>query len=101
MLHEFLGDQDIEARDATGLLSTTYENEGTWYDIGLGFSHQSARAPICISIWKNPSAMTTKTRISQLRYELEGLRSSDGAADVSMMIVAAERRDKTDFDMIR
>ena len=40
VLHEFLGDQDIEARDATGLLSTTYENEGTWYDIGLGFSHQ-------------------------------------------------------------
>ena len=26
VLHEFLGDQDIEARDATGLLSTTYEN---------------------------------------------------------------------------
>ena len=43
VLHEFLGDQDIEARDATGLLSTTYENEGTWYDIGLGFSHQFSK----------------------------------------------------------
>ncbi len=43
VLHEFLGDQDIEARDATGLFSTTYENEGTWYDIGLGFSHQFSK----------------------------------------------------------
>ena len=43
VLHEFLGDQDIEARDATGLLSTTYKNEGTWYDIGLGFSHQFSK----------------------------------------------------------
>ncbi|WP_301962808.1 autotransporter outer membrane beta-barrel domain-containing protein, partial [uncultured Megasphaera sp.] len=43
VLHEFLGDQDIESRDATGLLSTTYENEGTWYDIGLGFSHQFSK----------------------------------------------------------
>ena len=43
VLHEFLGDQDIEARDATGLLSTTYENEGMWYDIGLGFSHQFSK----------------------------------------------------------
>ena len=43
VLHEFLGDQDIEARDVTGLLSTTYENEGTWYDIGLGFSHQFSK----------------------------------------------------------
>ena len=43
VLHEFLGDQDIEARDATGLLSTTYENEGTWYDVGLGFSHQFSK----------------------------------------------------------
>ena len=39
ILHEFLGDQDIEARDVTGVLDTTYENKGTWYDIGLGFSH--------------------------------------------------------------
>ncbi len=43
VLHEFLGDQDIEARDATGLLRTTYENEGTWCDIGLGFSHQFSK----------------------------------------------------------
>ena len=43
ILHEFLGDQDIEARDATGYLDTTYENEGTWYDVGLGFSHQFSK----------------------------------------------------------
>ena len=43
VLHEFLGDQDISAFDATGRLDTTYENEGTWYDIGLGFSHQFSK----------------------------------------------------------
>ena len=40
ILHEFLGDQSIRAMDATGTLSTTYENEGTWYDVGFGFSHK-------------------------------------------------------------
>ena len=40
ILHEFLGDQSIRAMDATGILSTTYENEGTWYDVGFGFSHR-------------------------------------------------------------
>ena len=43
VLHEFLGDQDISAFDETGLLDTTYENEGTWYDVGLGFSHQFSK----------------------------------------------------------
>ena len=40
ILHEFLGDQSIRAMDSTGTLSTTYENEGTWYDVGFGFSHR-------------------------------------------------------------
>ena len=40
ILHEFLGDQSIRAMDATGTLSTTYENEGAWYDVGFGFSHR-------------------------------------------------------------
>ena len=42
ILHEFLGDQSIHAMDTTtnGVLSTTYENEGTWYDVGFGFSHR-------------------------------------------------------------
>ena len=44
ILHEFMGDQDIDqdirARDTTGVLSETYENEGTWYDVGFGFSHR-------------------------------------------------------------
>ena len=40
ILHEFMGDQDIRARDTTGVLSETYENEGTWYDVGFGFSHR-------------------------------------------------------------
>ena len=33
ILHEFLGGQSIRAMDSTGVLSTTYENEGTWYDV--------------------------------------------------------------------
>lgn len=40
ILHEFLGDQSIRAMDSTGVLSTTYDNEGTWYDVGFGFSHR-------------------------------------------------------------
>ena len=45
ILHEFLGDQDIHAMDTTtnGVLTTTYENEGTWYDVGFGFSHRMGK----------------------------------------------------------
>lgn len=43
ILHEFLGDQSIRAMDSTGVLSTTYENEGTWYDVGFGFSHRMGK----------------------------------------------------------
>ncbi len=43
ILHEFLGDQSIRAMDATGTLSTTYENEGTWYDVGFGFAHKMGK----------------------------------------------------------
>lgn len=38
VLHEFLGDQRIVAGDVTGSLDKTYENKGTWYDIGFGFA---------------------------------------------------------------
>lgn len=41
VLHEFLGDQDIRVLDATtnGNWSTiSYENEGIWYDVGIGFA---------------------------------------------------------------
>ena len=41
VLHEFLGDQDISALDSTtnGSWDTvSYENEGTWYDVGFGFA---------------------------------------------------------------
>lgn len=40
ILHEFLGDQRVHASDITGALDTTYDNEGTWYDVGFGFSHR-------------------------------------------------------------
>ena len=43
VLHEFLGDQKVHASDITGVLDTTYENEGTWYDVGFGFSHRMGR----------------------------------------------------------
>ena len=43
VLHEFLGGQSIRATDPTGTLSTTYENEGTWYDVGFGFSHRMSK----------------------------------------------------------
>lgn len=41
VLHEFLGDQDITVRDKTtdgNILTTGYDNDGTWYSVGLGFS---------------------------------------------------------------
>ena len=41
VLHEFLGDQDITAIDKTTdgkLVSIGYDNDGTWYSVGLGFS---------------------------------------------------------------
>lgn len=41
ILHEFLGDQDILVRDKTtdgNILTTGYDNNGTWYTVGLGFS---------------------------------------------------------------
>lgn len=41
VLHEFLGDQDIAARDQTTdgkWTNITYGNEGTWCDIGFGFA---------------------------------------------------------------
>ena len=40
VLHEFLGDQDISAGDKTGRLYQEYDNKGTWYDLGFGFTHR-------------------------------------------------------------
>ena len=36
LLHEFLGDQDIKASDNTGSLKETFENKGTWCNVGVG-----------------------------------------------------------------
>lgn len=38
LLHEFLGDQTITATDTTGTFRETFENKGTWYDVGFGFA---------------------------------------------------------------
>ena len=45
VLHEFLGDQDIRAFDGTtsGWQTVSYENEGTWYDVGFGFATQMSK----------------------------------------------------------
>lgn len=46
VLHEFLGDQDIKVMDATtngNWSKISYENEGTWYDVGFGFATQMSK----------------------------------------------------------
>ncbi len=46
VLHEFLGDQDISVMDGTtngGWAGISYENEGTWYDVGFGFATQMSK----------------------------------------------------------
>lgn len=47
VLHEFLGDQDISALDSTtngNWQTVSYENEGTWYDVGLGFAAMMSKS---------------------------------------------------------
>lgn len=46
VLHEFLGDQDTRALDSTtngNWQTVSYENEGTWYDVGFGFATQMSK----------------------------------------------------------
>ncbi len=41
VLHEFLGDQDVYVYDKSSdnkWAGISYENEGTWYDVGIGFA---------------------------------------------------------------
>ena len=47
VLHEFLGDQDIRALDDSTdgkWADVSYENKGTWYDVGFGFATQLSKA---------------------------------------------------------
>lgn len=46
VLHEFLGDQNIRAFDTStnGWQRISYENEGTWYDVGFGFATQMSKS---------------------------------------------------------
>lgn len=39
IMHEFMGKQDIKAKDATGTMRVRYENDDTWYSAGLGMSY--------------------------------------------------------------
>lgn len=43
VMHEFLGDQDIRAADATGTLRERYENKGTWYSAGAGVTYKTSK----------------------------------------------------------
>ena len=43
VLHEFFGDQGISAFDNTGRFDTTYENDDTWYNVGVGLSVMSSQ----------------------------------------------------------
>ena len=36
IVHEFLGDLDMYTMDNTGSINDTFENRGTWYNVGLG-----------------------------------------------------------------
>ena len=42
VMHEFLGDQKIRAYDNSGYMDVTYENDDTWYTLGLGMSVKSS-----------------------------------------------------------
>ena len=39
IMHEFMGKQDITAKDTTGTMRVRYENDDTWYSAGLGVSY--------------------------------------------------------------
>lgn len=46
ILHEFLGDQDVRVLDKSSdnkWAGISYENEGTWYDVGFGFATQMSK----------------------------------------------------------
>lgn len=46
VLHEFLGDQDVRVLDKSSdnkWAGISYENEGTWYDVGFGFATQMSK----------------------------------------------------------
>ncbi|HIT03578.1 MAG TPA: autotransporter outer membrane beta-barrel domain-containing protein [Candidatus Caccocola faecipullorum] len=46
VLHEFLGDQDVHALDGTTdnrWYTVGYDNDGTWYDVGLGLSCRTGK----------------------------------------------------------
>ena len=39
VLSEFLGKQKLKAYDQTGCFDEEYQNDGVWFDIGMGFSY--------------------------------------------------------------
>ena len=39
IMHEFMGDQDIKAKDNTGAMHIRYDNDDTWYSTGVGLTY--------------------------------------------------------------
>ena len=39
VMHEFMGDQDIKAKDNTGAMRIRYDNDDTWYSAGAGMTY--------------------------------------------------------------
>jgi len=47
VLHEFLGDQDVYVMDKSSdnkWAGISYDNEGTWYDIGIGYAAMMSKS---------------------------------------------------------
>ena len=39
IMHEFLGEQEIKAKDDTGTMHVRYDNDDTWYSAGVGMTY--------------------------------------------------------------
>jgi len=57
VLHEFLGDQDVRVLDKSSdnkWAGISYENEGTWYDVGFGFATQMSKSSYAFMDFEKP-----------------------------------------------
>lgn len=55
VLHEFLGDQDVSVLDKSSdnkWAGISYENEGTWYDVGFGFATMMSKNSYAFLDWE-------------------------------------------------
>ena len=74
MLHEFLGDQDVRVLDKSSdnkWAGISYENEGTWYDVGFGFATMMSKNSYAFLDLENPS-VTITTKLTRLMLACSG-----------------------------